>query len=59
MVKLSRTKGKFNHFEGEKVDTKFGQVLILKRTNRDITVLIEDDITATFGEREFFEEFIK
>jgi hypothetical protein len=44
--------------EGDKLDTKFGMVSVLERKNGKVMVLIDDDITATFPEKEFFEEFV-
>ena len=43
---------------GDKLDTRFGVVKILKRSNGKIKVLIDDDITATFTEIDFFTDFI-
>jgi len=38
------------------VDTKFGQVTIISQEGGKIVVLI-DDITATFNEKEFWNDF--
>ena len=42
----------------DKIDTKFGVVTVLERKNGKIMVLIDDDITATFNESEFFNDFV-
>ncbi len=42
----------------DKIDTKFGVVMVLERKNGKIMVLIDDDITATFNEKEFFSDFV-
>lgn len=42
----------------DKIDTKFGVVTVLERKNGKIMVLIDDDITATFNEKEFFNDFV-
>lgn len=42
----------------DKIDTKFGVVTVLERKNGKIMVLIDDDITATFNENEFFSDFV-
>lgn len=42
----------------DKIDTQFGVVTVLERKNGKIMVLIDDDITATFKENEFFEDFV-
>ncbi len=42
----------------DKLDTKFGVVTVLERKNGKIMVLIDDDITATFNESEFFADFV-
>jgi hypothetical protein len=44
--------------EGDNVDTKLGIVKVLERRNGKIMVLIDGDITATFDEKEFFNEFV-
>jgi hypothetical protein len=44
--------------EDERIDTKFGVVTVLERKNGKIMVLISDDITATFNESEFFNDFV-
>jgi len=42
----------------DKIDTKFGVVTVLERKDGKIMVLIDDDITATFNENEFFSDFV-
>ncbi|MFH1070604.1 MAG: hypothetical protein V1794_13395 [Candidatus Glassbacteria bacterium] len=42
----------------DKLDTKFGVVTVLERKDGKIMVLIDDDITATFNENEFFADFV-
>jgi hypothetical protein len=42
----------------DKLDTKFGIVTVLERKQGKIMVLIDDDITATFNEKEFFSDFV-
>jgi hypothetical protein len=42
----------------DKLDTKFGIVTVLERKQGKIMVLIDDDITATFNENEFFSDFV-
>ena len=42
----------------DKLDTKFGIVTVLERKRGKIMVLIDDDITATFNEKEFFSDFV-
>ena len=42
----------------DKIDTKFGVVTVLDRKDGKIMVLIDDDITATFNENEFFTDFV-
>jgi hypothetical protein len=42
----------------DKLETKFGVVTVLERKNGKIMVLIDDDITATFNENEFFSDFV-
>lgn len=42
----------------DKIDTKFGVVTVLERKNGKIMVLVDDDITATFNENEFFSDFV-
>ncbi len=42
----------------DKLDTKFGIVTVLERKQGKIMVLIDDDITATFNEKEFFNDFV-
>ena len=42
----------------DKIDTKFGVVTVLDRSEGKIMVLIDDDITATFNENEFFSDFV-
>ena len=42
----------------DKLDTVFGVVTVLERKNGKIMVLIDDDITATFNENEFFSDFV-
>lgn len=44
--------------KGDKIDTKFGLVTVLERGSGKIMVLIDDDITATFNEKEFFKDFV-
>ena len=40
------------------LDTLFGVVTLLDRNNGKVQVRIDDDITATFREKEFVEEFV-
>jgi hypothetical protein len=47
-----------NAKKDDKIDTKFGVVTVLERKNGKIMVLIDDDITATFNEIEFFNDFV-
>ncbi len=54
---MSRTRGS-NVKQYDKLDTKFGEVTVLERKNGKIMVLIDDDITATFNETEFFTDFV-
>lgn len=42
----------------DKIDTMFGVVTVLERKDGKITVLIEDNITATFNEIGFFADFV-
>ena len=42
----------------DKLDTKFGTVTVLERKGGKITVLIDANITATFPDKEFFEQFL-
>lgn len=42
----------------EWIETKFGRVKVLERKNGKIMVLIDDDITATFTESEFYNDFV-
>lgn len=42
----------------EKIETKFGTVTVLERKGGKIMVLIDDDITATFTENEFYNDFV-
>jgi len=42
----------------DKLNTKFGVVTVLERKDGKIMVLIDDDITATFNESEFFTDFV-
>ncbi len=48
----------FDTKKDDKIDTKFGVVTVLERKNGKIMVLIDDDITATFNEVEFFNDFV-
>jgi len=43
----------------DKIDTKFGVVPVLECKDGKITVLIDDDITATFSENEFYSDFVE
>lgn len=42
----------------DRIDTKFGTISVLERAKGKIMVLIDDDITATFNEKEFFSDFV-
>jgi len=42
---------------GNKIDTLFGVVTVLQYKNGKITVLLSDNIKATFNEIEFFLDF--
>lgn len=42
----------------DRLDTKFGIVTVLERKQGKIMVLIDNDITATFNEKEFFSDFV-
>ena len=42
----------------DKIDTKFGEVTVIDRSKGKIMVLIDDDITATFNEQDFFNDFV-
>ena len=42
----------------DKIDTVFGVVTLLDKNNGKVQVMIDNDITATFREKEFVEEFV-
>ena len=42
----------------DKLDTKFGIVTVLECKKGKIMVLIDNDITATFNQKEFFSDFV-
>ncbi len=42
----------------DRIDTRFGIVTVLECKEGKVKVLIDKDITATFNEREFFEDFM-
>lgn len=42
----------------DKINTKFGTVIILERKSGKITIMIDEDISATFNEKEFFMDFV-
>ena len=42
----------------EKINTKFGIVTVLECEKGKIMVMIDNDITATFNQKEFFQEFV-
>lgn len=58
-VKMARAKSALREVKKfDKLDTKFGLVTVLERKQGKIMVLIDDDITATFNENEFFSDFV-
>ena len=58
-VIMARTKSVAREIKKfDKLDTKFGIVTVLERKQGKIMVLIDDDITATFNEKEFFSDFV-
>jgi len=42
----------------DRLDTKFGIVTVLECKKGKIMVLIDNDITATFNQKEFFSDFV-
>ena len=42
---------------GDSITTRFGTLTVIERKDGKITVLIADDVTATFDEEEFNRDF--